>query len=276
MLKLRTLTAGVSLGLAVWSAPVLAEGETELNTLLEALRIEDAVAIMQREGLRYGAELGVEMLPGVNPSRWEQHVARIYDAEKMEDFVTEGFEAALEGAELAPLIAFFASDTGQQVTMLELSAREAFLLDETEAVANEAYAIARAEKTPLFEQVETLIADSRLVDFNVMGALNSNLMFYRGLADGGALSLSEGEMLDTVWAQEPDIRESSADWLGAFLLLAYQPLEDDELAEYAEFYRSDDGQVLNSAIFKAYDQMYETLSYQLGRAVAEQMQSEDL
>ena len=195
---------------------------------------------------------------------------------KMAQVVAQGFETALEGQEISELVAFYSSDMGQEIVSLELSAREAFLNEDTELAAMDSYERARDEHSELFQQVETLIADSDLVDFNVMGALNSNLMFYRGLADGGAFEMSEDDMLADVWSQEADIRDDSEGWLGAFLLLAYQPLDADELEAYAEFYRSDQGKVLNAAIFEAYDQMYEELSYLLGRAVAQQMQSKEL
>lgn len=257
-------------------APMARAAGEDLAALIDALRIDDTVEIMRKEGLRYGSELGGEMLPGVNPQTWSDQVARIYDTDKMARVVTQGFETALEGEEISELVAFFTSETGQEIVALELSAREAFLNDDTEMAAMDAYEIARDDNTALFQQVETLIADSDLVEYNVMGALNSNLMFYRGLADGGAFEMSEDDMLADVWSQEGEIRDDSEGWLGAFLLLAYQPLEEKELAAYAEFYRSDQGRVLNAAIFEAYDQMYEELSYLLGQAVAQQMRSQDL
>ena len=53
-------------------------------------------------------------------------------------------------------------------------------------------------------------------------------------------------------------------------------LAEDELEAYAELYRSPEGKVLNTAIFEAYDRMYDEISYLLGQAVAQQMQSEEL
>lgn len=265
-----------TLVVVVTSLPAARAAGEDMAALIDAMRIDDTVEIMRKEGLRYGSELGTEMLPGVNPQTWQDMVGRIYDTEKMAKVVAQGFETALEGREITELVAFYTSETGQEIVALELSAREAFLNEDTETAAMDAYEVARDADTPLFRQVETLIADSDLVDYNVMGALNSNLMFYRGLADGGAFEMSEEDMLADVWAQEGEIRDDSAGWLGAFLLLAYQPLDEDELEAYAEFYRSEQGQVLNAAIFEAYDQMYEELSYLLGRAVAQQMQSEEL
>ncbi len=275
MTRVLSLACATVFALLVTSPMVRAAGE-DMAALIDALRIDETVEIMRKEGLRYGGELGAEMLPGVNANAWQDQVARIYDTDKMAQVVTQGFETALDGKEIAEVVAFFTSETGQEIISLELSAREAFLNEDTEMAAMDAYERARDENSHLFQQVETLISDSDLVDYNVMGALNSNLMFYRGLADGGAFEMSEEDMLADVWSQEGDVRNDSEGWLGAFLILAYQPLDDAELEAYAEFYRSEQGKVLNAAIFEAYDQMYEELSYLLGRAVAQQMQSEEL
>lgn len=275
MTRVLSLIYATVFALLVTSPMARSAGE-DMAALIDALRIDETVEIMRKEGLRYGSELGAEMLPGVNAKAWQDQVARIYDTDKMAQVVTQGFETALDGKEIAEVVAFFTSETGQEIISLELSAREAFLNEDTEMAAMDAYERARDENSYLFQQVETLISDSDLVDYNVMGALNSNLMFYRGLADGGAFEMSEEDMLADVWSQEGDVRNDSEGWLGAFLILAYQPLDDDELEAYAEFYRSEQGKVLNAAIFEAYDQMYEELSYLLGRAVAQQMQSEEL
>ncbi|MGK7754969.1 MULTISPECIES: DUF2059 domain-containing protein [unclassified Roseovarius] len=250
--------------------------DSDRERLIDLMRIGDTVAVMRQEGLRYGAEIGAEMLPDIPKGDWERTISRIYDVEKMEAVITQGFEAALEGQELGPLVTFFESGLGEQIVELEISAREAFLDEETEVAAMDAYETARGDETELYRQVETIIADSDLVEYNVMGAMNANLMFYRGLADGGAIDLGESDMLADVWAQEPDIRAESEAWLGSFLMMAYRPLEAEELETYAELYRTPEGRVLNTAVFNAYDRMYDEISYLLGQAVAEQMRSEEL
>ncbi|WP_159454020.1 hypothetical protein [Roseovarius albus] len=42
------------------------------------------------------------------------------------------------------------------------------------------------------------------------------------------------------------------------------------------YYRTETGQKLNHAMFAAFDQMYDDISYLLGQAVAQQLQSEQL
>ncbi|MEM9499762.1 MAG: DUF2059 domain-containing protein [Pseudomonadota bacterium] len=246
------------------------------DALVAALRVPETVEIMREEGLRYGADLGAEMVPGVSSAGWQSVVSRIYDPDRMSQVIVAGLTQELDGKELDAVTAFFTSELGEEVVKLELAARTAFLDEEVEETARAAFDEARDAQTWQYDAVIELIEDSDLIDFNVMGALNSNYAFYRGLSDGDALEMSEDDMLSDVWAQEDEIRTESAEWLGAYLLMAYQTLSEDELAQYAALYRSEQGRVLNAAIFAAYDQMYEEVSYLLGRAVADQMLSEEL
>jgi hypothetical protein len=83
-------------------------------------------------------------------------------------------------------------------------------------------------------------------------------------------------MLAEIWAQEPEMREETRDWMQAYLTMAYQPLAQEVLEAYIALYRSPEGQQLNRALFAAFDAMYEELSYQLGLATALTMEGEDL
>ncbi|MEQ8292757.1 MAG: DUF2059 domain-containing protein [Roseovarius sp.] len=261
---------------AIWAMPAQSEGRAELDTLLRALRVGDTVEIMREEGLAYADSLAQEMMPDAVPSGWQATVERIYDTGKMRNLVEERMAQGLDGVDLAPLNAFFTSDLGAEVVELELSAREAFLDPEVEEAAQEQYEKLDREGALIVDQIDTLIADSDLIEHNVMGILNSNLMLYRGLADGGAYDLSEEDMLLDVWSQEEGVREDSTAWIGAYLLTAYQPLEDDEVQEYIDLWRSDEGQALNTALFSTFDRMYEELSYLVGQAVAQHLRSQEL
>ena len=260
----------------IWAMPAQAEDRAELDVLLQALRVGDTVEIMREEGLAYSQSLARDMMPEADPARWQATVERIYDTGKMRNLVEERMAQGLEGVDLAPLNAFFTSDLGAEVVELELSAREAFLDPEVEDAAKEQYEKLDREGALIVDQIDTLIADSDLIEHNVMGILNSNLMLYRGLADGGAYDLSEEDMLLDVWSQEEGVREDSAAWIGAYLLTAYQPLEDNEVQEYIDLWRSDEGQALNRALFSTFDRMYEELSYLVGQAVAQHMRSQEL
>lgn len=263
---------------AVWGGMALAAEDraAQMSALLDALEPSQTIEIMQEEGLRYGAQIARDMMPDADQTSWGATVARIYDPARMEQLVRAALTERMDGVELEPLAEFFTSELGTRIIALELAARRSFLQDGMEEAAQEGLAAAEAADAPILAQIDTLISDSDLIERNVMGSLNSNLMFYRGLIDGGASDLGEADILSDVWAQEDGLRADTSQWLRGFLLMAYQPLEPSELDAYAALYRSAPGRALNAALFGGFNQMYDELSYLLGRAVADHMTSAPL
>ncbi|MHA7851859.1 DUF2059 domain-containing protein [Roseovarius sp.] len=266
----------VALAVSLGCAGMALAQDAQIEDLSKALRLSDTVAIMRDEGLVYGRDLGLEMLPEGDSEGWQDVVSRIHDADKMQALVEAGFAAALEGEDVGQMLAFFTSERGQEIVGLELAARRAFMDDAVEEAAMDRSARLQDRDAPILERIGRLIADSDLIERNVMGALNTQLAFYQGLIDGGAFEMSQDDVLADVWGQEDTLRRESRDWLNAFLLMAYEPLAPEDLEAYAEFYRSPEGAALNSAVFAAFDRMYEELSYLLGRSIAQRMQSEKL
>ncbi len=70
--------------------------------------------------------------------------------------------------------------------------------------------------------------------------------------------------------------EDTSVWVYAYMLLAYYPLDDAEVARYATFAETSAGRALNRALFDGFGRAYEDASYALGRAVALNMVAEDL
>jgi hypothetical protein len=250
----------------------------EFTELWQALRLSEVIAIMSREGLAYGAELGDDMFPTRAGASWQTAIARIYDPARMEREFRAGVAGALETADIAPMLAFFDSPDGRHITGLEISAREAMLDEAVEEASREAAQTLKDRNAPLYEAISDFVAANDLVDMNVAGAMNANLAFYSGLAAGSAFGqeMTESEILSDVWAQEPDIRAETEIWIYSYLALAYRPLPEGMLAEYTRFSRSDAGRVLNAALFAAFDTLFVRISHDLGAAAAARMVGEDL
>ena len=271
-LRLITLTVG----LALMPIMGLAQQAATVDRLMKVLRIADTIDIMREEGRRYGADVAAEMLPGADRESWDDTVMRIHDPERMERLIRQGFSQVLSDQEMKDVIQFYGSETGAEIVALEISARRAFLEAEIEERARARYAEAQPQDTRLRRQVEEMIAESDLVDRNVAGAMNSTMMFYRGMMDGGELEMTIDDMLADLWSQEDAFRSDSQSWLGGFLLMAYAPLSPEQMEDFLAFWQSDAGTAFNIALFKSFDRMYEELSYLMGQAVAQHMQSEKL
>ncbi|MFP4328812.1 MAG: DUF2059 domain-containing protein [Paracoccaceae bacterium] len=268
---LRPLVMTVSL---VVAAPAVASEAAD--RLLDLVGMPRIVEVMRQEGLDYGSDLAADMLPGGVSAGWEATVARLYDPDTMEETVRQGFRAEIGQTDLSPLLDFFDSAEGRRVVALEVSARRAMMDDAVEQAARADYIQRAGAGDDRLALIAEFVEANDLVEANVVGALNSNFMFYRGLVEGGALELSEAEMLDDVWRQEDDTRDDTREWLYGFLLLAYGPLEDPELEDYVALSTTPEGRALNRALFVGFDRMYAEISYGLGLAVAQEMRSEEL
>jgi hypothetical protein len=108
--------------------------------------------------------------------------------------------------------------------------------------------------------------------------MNANLAFYGGLLDGNAFprQMSEEMVLSDVWAQEEMIREDTTEWVHSYLLMAYQPLSDEDLETYIAMARTDEGRALNRALFAAFDDVFTDISATLGLAASRFIVGQDI
>ncbi|MCU0815370.1 MAG: DUF2059 domain-containing protein [Cypionkella sp.] len=275
-------------GLAETPAPqteaqVLVQAETgdaAVIALSETMRIGEIIDIMREEGLAYGQTLEAEMFPGGGGPRWQGIVGMIYDGEKMRARFDAAFARELANApeDVGQIAAFFAAEPGARFLTLELEARRALLDESVEDAAKLAWEDMVAAGDPRVDLLRRFAETNDLIESNVMGALNANLAFYRGMAEAGAFGddMTEDQMLADVWGQEADVRAETEDWLFPFLALAYQPLTDEELDTYIVFSETPAGQRMNAALFAAFDEVFTAISQDLGRAVAIQLQGQDI
>lgn len=254
--------------------------DPRVAALTDTMMMDRTIAVMRDEGLKYGQSLQDEMFPGRGGSRWQAIVGTIYDAERMR----RSFDAALTrelsdaGDVLSQIEAYFGSTQGQAALALEIEARRALLDPEVEDAAKVAWEDMLAGNDPRVDLLRRFVEANDLIESNVMGALNANLAFYRGMAEAGILpqEMTEEQMLSDVWGQEDEVRAETEDWLYPFLALAYQPLSDADLEAYLAFSETQAGQRINAALFAAFDEVFTTISADLGRAVATQLQGEDI
>ena len=265
----------------VLTLPGVARAEVDqatVDAIFTAMSLSEMIEIMQTEGIDYGAQIADDLFPGRPTDAWEAAVNEIYALDRMEEAVRTGLGATLAPEAAPDIIAFFSSDLGQEIISLEVAARRALMDDSVEQAAEEAAAQALIDDTPRAQLARAFVETNDLVETNVVGALNASYAFYLGLQQGGGLpsGLSEGDLLADVWAQEPEIRQNTTEWVYSYLMLAYQPLSDDELQAYIDFSETPAGQSINTALFAAFDTMYEDISAALGRGAAVHMAGEDL
>lgn len=261
----------VSIGLTV---------SPEVAKLSETMQIAGVMEAMRAEGLEYAKTLEEQMFPGKGGAQWQTVVGLIYDPATMR----KRFEAALsaeltaQSEAVARMTGFFGSELGQRILTSELASRAALMDKDTKEAAKVMVEDMTAANDPRMRAYAKFEKTNDLIESNVVGGLNANLAFFRGMAEAGgfAQDMSEDEMLSEVWSQEGDVRAQSGEWLYSYMVLAYQPLSDDDMAAYQTFSESPEGKILNRAAFVAFDRLFTAISHDLGRAAAKQMQGQDI
>ena len=266
--------------LAETTVPLAATAVARLAALGAIFRIDPMLAVVKDEGIAYGADLDADMLEGQGGPVWLGKVGAVYDLGRMRQIYDRAMLAELgtDPVALAGIEAFFATGLGRKVMALELEARRTLLDKAAETAAQRVFAGVKQSGGARLTALTDFARINDLVESNVTGALNANLAFYRGLGAEGVFDgeMTEDQMLAEVWAAEADVRAETEDWLFPFLNLAYQPLSAAELQDYLAFCRTAAGQRLNRAMFVAFDEIFTTISFDLGRALGREMQGQVL
>jgi len=274
----RVAALGVVLSLAALSLP--ARAQAQIDRVVEAMRLDEVVAIMRDEGVDYGRSLDADLLANRGGTAWEAAVERIYDESAMLRTFSRALDAELAGQDalIDSAIAFATSDLGREVIGLEISARQAMLSDDIDEAARAASAAQLAQGGARVELLDRFIAVNDLMEQNVAGALNANLAFYFAFVDAGGLGydITADQILSDVRGQEETVRTETREWLYAFLGLAYSPLSDEALQAYIDMTASPEGRALNRALFAAYDVMFTQMSQDLGAAAGARLIAQDL
>jgi hypothetical protein len=258
------------------SAPIARA--SDVRGLYQAMGLPEILEVMREEGAAYGEDLRAEMFPGQGASSWPSIVSRIYAVDRLERDFLEAFEPALGDLDLGPLIAFFASDRGQEIVRFEVSARRALLDEAVEETAKQIWQDLSDDQAPRQQLIERFVEANDLIEANVAGAMNSSLAFYEGLATSETFAedWSTERMLATVWDQEGEIRADTRDWIYPYLTLAFEPLSAEDIEAYIALSESEMGQALNAALFAAFDVLFINVSRDMGEAAAIYLEGEEI
>lgn len=238
--------------------------EQDLAALMELLHFTQVTEVLVEEGRGLADDFAEQGL-GVPQFAWEEMLGKLYHPKTMLMAMEMELGKALDGVDLAPMTAFFSGELGQKIARLELEARRALTEEAAQDAANAAWA-ALDPDTARAQLIEDYVNVNDLIDLNVVGALNSDLAYYEGLwqsVDTQTTATSE-DLMREIWASEPDVRADVSEWVYSFSVVAYDTLSDEELSAYIDFARSDAGQTLNTALFAAFDAVYDDISRGLG------------
>jgi len=248
----------------------------QIDDLFAALQGPASVSILRDEGMANAAEMEQWMLGRPTSARWARGLESVYDVTRMETRMRAGFRTALEGVDIAPLLAFYRGPIGSRMVALELSARQAFLLSEVEEDARATWR--QGDGGPHATAIDDFIRQNDLIERNVTGALNSNHAFLVALAQGAPdlETRTEPEILRDIWDEADGIRADTDEWMHAFLTMAWAPLSPQDVAAVMTLSNTPEGQALNHALFAGFDVMFEEVSHLTGLAIAGLLGEQDL
>ena len=250
---------------AVWHVLPARAAAGQVEALSRALRLEEMIEVISAEARDLGDQ-DVEADYGVPRARVQAMMDRLYAPDPMTAAFERALAQAFGEADLSEMIAFYTSDLGAQIAELELATRRLFSDEAAQDAAGQAWAALRAGD-PRTELIEAYVAAGDLVEMNVVGTLNSDVAFYRGMGRVAAdpdMLMSEEEIMAAIWSTEPEVRADVAEWVYGFSTMAYAPLSDGDLATYVAFLESPAGQKLNYALFAAFDSVFEEISLGMG------------
>lgn len=251
--------------------------DVRVDRLFDATRLGEILGIMSLEGIEYAATLQDELFPGEGGPAWQAEVDRIHSVDRAIAEMRETFLGRLSEDTIDPMLQFYESPLGVRIVDGEVVAREALLDTMAETTAKDMLAEMIQGEDPRVALLREFVDVNDLIESNVVGGLNSNFAFYRGLEEGGAFpyEITESQMLTEVWEQEAEMRAETEDWLLAYLALAYAGLTDQELETYILISSTDAGDAFNAAMFAAFDVMFNRISQELGAAAARYIAAED-
>ena len=139
------------------------------------------------------------MFAGSGGIGWATTTRQIYNPNRLRRLFRDAFDEALKEDDVAPLLDFYAGETGAKVSRLEVGARRAIMSEDVEEAARAAYLRIEGDGSDRVALLEEFADLNDLIDQNVTGALNSSLAFYRGLGTGEGFELTEDQMLSEVW-----------------------------------------------------------------------------
>ncbi|WP_417248899.1 DUF2059 domain-containing protein [Celeribacter sp.] len=270
--RLKPILAVVMAALMVFAIarPAKAAGQG-YEALFDAMRLDEMVEVLASEGRSVSPDFEAQgsMIPR---AAWAAMLNALYRDDTMKDAFQAELTAALEGADIVPMIAFFESPLGMKVSTLELDARRAMSGDDARDMAAQAWAEIDPDSTRA-RLIEDYVEVYDMVEMNVAGAMTSDYAYLSALSQGGAGEeqglLSDEDILREIWAYEGDVRAEVSEWVYGFSTLAYEPLSDDEFEELLAFARTPAGQKLNYALFAAFDAVYTDISRALGAGTAQ-------
>lgn len=237
------------------------------HDIIYLLEVDRLIQIMSEEVV---AELEQSLGSGLRPqdaAALRLNLQRIYAPDRIMARLREALADELAGMDRQTLriaLRFYASPTGRRIIGLELSARQALLDFDQAEIAEDALMMAQERGDPRLEQIERLIATTNVVEAGVVSGLNGSIQVARGFHAAMGHVADPAELTADAARLEDQLRSDVSQWVQRLLLLAYQPLGDEDVEALIVFVSTAEARDLSDCLNRAFDAAFMRLLFEVG------------
>lgn len=241
--------------------------DTQAGRIGEVLRLPELLQVMAEEAVADAVPPGGGDPADGRQGAWLDSIARIYAPDRLMGMVETELARALARRDpqlIESALPFYESPAGRRLIALELSARRALLDADLAQAADDALHRAEVQRLPRLDRIDHLMEVTDIVEMNVVGGLNGYLEASRGFAAAtGRADMLPG-LTDEAWRQEETMRLDTCHWMRGLLLLAYAPLDDDDLEELIAFAQTPGAMALSASLHDAFQVVFQRVAFETG------------
>ncbi|MDG2340464.1 MAG: hypothetical protein P8L32_04615, partial [Paracoccaceae bacterium] len=248
----------------------LSAQDSQTSRLLELMRFEALASVIHQEGMVNNASLLEDFGFPAGGAAWQTKLENTFDPEHIQASMEAGFLDAFNLRSIDDILVFLASDEWIKVFDLQNAASIAMLDPEVENASFDTYWSHVESQSHRLSLIEELVDDSDLITLYVAAAMNGILSFNDGISSiSPEIAYPEDEMLALAYEEKDALELEILEWVFAYFLLTYDPVETSVLEDQIEFWKSRSGKDLSNAMMNAYDAAHKEIAFKLGKAFAE-------
>jgi hypothetical protein len=223
------------------------------------------------EHMRQGVQNAPQELPAPVQEAMRRALDRPANLEPLHDTARQLLRERISDAHAEAVLAWLRSELGRRVALLE---EERGVLDAREAIR--AYVTSLEERPPSRRRLELL---QRLMQAVGVEQFAEQAWLASAVAVALAVNAAQPQsnrlpaerIRKLVQSQVAGLRQSLMEGVLITMLFVYDPLDDDELALYADFNETEAGRAYNAAVTRAMIDTLGRYSYRFGEVLADEV-----
>lgn len=242
------------------------------DTLIPLMRFGELADVTRQEGLVGNETLLQDFGLPTDEELWQEKLDEIFEVARIEALFEAGFSDGFNSRSTTEVLEFLQDPDWIEIVTLQNDAAIATLDPDIEAASFEVYWDHVDRNSKRLAALEKLIGTVNLIEQNIAGAMNGMITLNQGMSSIiPEMAYPEEDLFAFFLEEEESMRADISESLLSFFLMTYEPISDQVLRDQIAFWSTQAGQDLSNAMMRAYDEVYDSLTYDLGRAMAEML-----